>query len=315
MNLKDTPFLNLITQLNMKSNFCKTPEIRRIRGFQALITSALAFSLMTVCVKKLNGRLPVAELIFVRSLISLLITRLLMKRLQINPWGTNKVLLLTRGFLGTGALFCVFQALFFLPLASATVIQYSYPTFTAIFANYFLGEGIRKRILLAIAIGWFGITLVAQPLQSNALEVQTPNFAIYIALAGAILTSLAYVSVRKLSKQEEQLVIVHYFPLVSVPICLPFLITQGVLPSSQEWIWLIGIGLFTQIGQQCITKGLSLLPAANASAISYSQVLFATIWGVFLFSETINFYIIAGSICVFGATLISLSAKADLDLA
>ncbi len=287
---------------------------KEILGFQSLIASALAFSLMTVCVKKLEGRIPVAEIIFIRSAISLLITRFLMKQLKVNPWGTNKKLLLIRGGMGTGALFCIFKALMLLPLSTATVIQYSYPTFTAISAKLFLGEKIRKRILVAIMMGWVGITLVVHPLRGESIGGGQNLFAIGIALLGAVLTALAYVSVRKLSKKEHPLVIVHYFPLVSAPICLPFLFSEGVIPLGMEWLWLLGIGLFTQLGQVWITKGLSLLPAAQASSINYTQVIFATIWGMLLFSEFLNIYVVTGAICVFGATLISLSARPDLEL-
>ncbi|KGG12633.1 MULTISPECIES: DMT family transporter [Prochlorococcus] len=287
---------------------------QEVQAFQSLIISALAFSLMTVCVKKIGGRLPVAELIFIRSVISLAITRFLLKKQGVNPWGSNKKLLLIRGLAGTGALFCIFKALFSLPIATATVIQYSYPTFTAIAAKIFLKESIRKRILIALILGWIGITLVAQPLKNNSLNLGMPIFALGIALIGAILTAFAYVCVRKLSEREHPLVIVHYFPLISAPICLPILLAEGVLPTEGEWIWLLGIGLFTQIGQQCITDGLRLLPAAHASSINYTQVIFAAIWGVLIFAEPLNRYLLSGAICVFGATLISVSARADLDL-
>ena len=58
---------------------------------------------------------------------------------------------------------------------------------------------------------------------------------------------------------------------------------HGVLPTGMEWSWLLGVGVFTQLGQVLITKGLSLLPAGRASSINYAQVLFATLWGIFLF--------------------------------
>ena len=162
-------------------------------------------------------------------------------------------------------------------------------------------------------IGWIGIILVLEPLKERAIEQSSQPFAISIAISGAILTALAYVSVRKLTQTEAPLVVVHYFPLVSVPICLPFLITGGVIPQGIEWLWLVGIGVFTQLGQVFITTGLQILPAGQASSINYTQVLFATLWGILFFSESLNPFIVAGGLCVFGATLITLSPKAELD--
>ena len=123
------------------------------------------------------------------------------------------------------------------------------------------------------------------------------------------MTSLAYICVRRLSKTEHPLVIIHYFPLISVPFTLPFIWNKAVTPQGSEWVWLLGIGFFTQLGQLGITKGLSLIPASRACSINYSQVLFATFWGMIIFSEQINQYITIGALCILGATLISVSNK------
>ena len=279
-------------------------------GYRALLASAFAFSLMTVCVKHLNERIPVAEIVFTRSVISLIITNLLIKKAGISPWGNRKVLLFIRGVLGTAALFCVFKAIKLLPLASATIIQYSYPTFTALAAWIILGETSNKRIGLAIIIGWLGITITAQPYEAQANFLSISFIPIIIALAGAILTALAYVCVRKLSESEHPLVIVNYFPMVSIPITFPFVLSQGILPSGIDWIWLLGVGVLTQLGQVWITTGLSLIPVARASSFNYVQVIFAALWGVLFFSEGISAGMLLGAIFILLSTLISVDSSA-----
>ena len=92
---------------------------------------------------------------------------------------------------------------------------------------------------------------------------------------------------------------------------MPFLIEQSVLPIGIEWLYILGIGVFTQLGQLFITKGLAILPASFAGAINYTQVLFATIWGVVIFSEPLNIYILVGAAFVLSATLITLSGLRD----
>ena len=267
---------------------------------------------MSVCVKHLSGRLPVAEIVLVRSVISLFITRLMLRQAGISPWGKNKKLLFIRGLLGTCALFCVFAAIERLPLASATVLQYTYPTFTSLAAWLLLKEGIGLRVVTAVAIGWAGITLVVQPEWISANPVKLPLTSVSIALAGALLTALAYICVRELSKKEHSLVIVHYFPLVSLPITIPLFLNQGVLPVGVDWLWLIGVGIFTQLGQVCITEGLRILPAAEASSINYVQVLFAALWGIIFFAERLDKWTLIGALLIFGSTLISLSKGVNL---
>lgn len=296
--------------------------LKAIRGSQsteqwracgALILCALAFSLMTVCVKHLGGQLPVAEIVLVRSLISIVITLAMLQRVGVSPWGEQRRLLLVRGVLGTTALLCFFEALARLPLAAATLLQYTYPTLTALSAWLLLGEPIRRRIGIAVLLGWIGVMLVMQPdwinSTTSAVMPELPAIAVTLGLGGALLTALAYVSVRQLSAREHPLVIVFYFPLVSVPATLPMLWGQAIWPSPEQWLWLVGVGIFTQLGQIWLTEGLSALPAARATSINYVQVVFASLWGVLFFAEPITVAVVLGAACVLGATLISLSAR------
>ena len=290
-----------------KEHLENSKNVNHLKGIKFLLGSGLAFSLMSVCVKAIGGKIPVSELVFARALISLIITRLLLFKNNINPWGYQKRLLIIRGLLGTIALFCIFKALIILPIATATVIQYIYPTFTVICSYFILKEYIFKRIVFSIILGWIGIILVTQPewaTSSNVLETIIP---IAIAIIGAIMTSLAYICVRKLSSQENPLVIIYYFPLVSVPLSLPFIINDFVLPNGTDWILILGIGFFTQIGQLCITEGLRLIPAGQATSLNYSQVIFSSIWGVIIFQEVLTREFFLGSLCVLISTIISMS--------
>jgi drug/metabolite transporter (DMT)-like permease len=272
-----------------------------------MVASALSFSLMGVCVKQVGGRIPVAEVVFARAIVSVALSWWLLHRAGIPAWGKRRWLLIWRGAIGTAALVCVYAALAALPLAAATVLQYLYPPFTALLAWLMLGEPIGKRVLAAMALGWLGVLLVAQPaglLQGGATLALVP---VLIAVAGALFTAFAYVSVRSLGTSEHPLVIVFYFPLVALPLSLPLVALNPVLPTPAELLWLIGVGVFTQLGQVYLTRSLTALPAARATAISYVQVLFAGGWGWLLFGESIDSWTIAGAGLVLAATLVSLS--------
>ena len=244
-------------------------------------------------------------MVFARAIISVALSWWLLRRAGISPWGKRRWLLIWRGAIGTAALLCVYAALAALPLASATVLQYLYPPFTALLAWLMLGERIGKRVVAAMALGWLGVLLVAQPGGSMALAWQP----VLIAVAGALFTALAYVSVRSLGQSEHPLVIVFYFPLVALPLSLPLVTLDPVLPTPMEVLWLLGVGLFTQLGQVYLTRSLMALPAARATAISYVQVVFAGGWGWLLFGEAIDAWTIAGAALVLAATLVSLSHR------
>ena len=279
------------------------------QGARALVLSSLAFSLMTVCVKQLGGRIPVTEIVLARSVVSIMLTGVGLRMAGVNPLGNKRGLLLARGLAGSLALLCFFEAVTSLPLASATVLQYTYPTFTAGAAWILLAEPLRRRIGLAVAVGWIGVVLVIQPQWIGHGMATLALIPVLLGLAGALCTALAYVCVRKLSVTEHPLVIILYFPLVSIPISLPAVIQQGVMPSGLDWLWLLGVGVLTQLGQIWVTRGLSCLPAARATSLNYVQVVFAATWGWIWFHETVNVLTLAGAALVLMASCISISAK------
>jgi len=270
-----------------------------------LVFASFFFSLMTLCVKNIDKRIPIYELVFFRSLFSLIITLFIINLKNINPWGKNKPLLILRGVFGTLALVCIFYAIRNMPLSISTVIQYTYPIFISIFAGIFINEKITRNIVFATILGWFGILVILNPTQLSNINVYIENFSISIAFIGSICTALAYVTVKKLSLTEDVYVIIEYFPLVSFITFLPIVLINWITPNLYELVWIIGIGLFTQLGQTFLTIGLKNLPASEASTINYLQVLFGSIWGFLFFSEIININFLIGASLVLLGTIIS----------
>ena len=258
--------------------------------------AALAFSVMSVFVKWLGARLPTQEIVFVRSLVSLAISLALLRRAGVAPGGNRRWLLLLRGTWGFFALSCAFYALANLPLADATMIQYLHPSFTALLAALLLGERADRSLVASIALGSAGVLLVTRPafLFGGAASA-LPPLAVAAALGGALLTAVAYVGVRSLSATEHPLVIVLYFPLVAAPASLPSVLARGVWPQGIEWLCLAGVGVSAQLGQLWLTRGLALETASRATALSYLQIVFATLWGMLFFGELPGPYTLAGA--------------------
>lgn len=268
-----------------------------------MIQSALAFSIMTLLVKLVGQRLPSQEIVVARALVSLILSYAMLRREGISPWGQDRPWLWFRGLLGFLGLSCVYGAVTHLPLAESTVLQYLHPAITALLAGLFLGEALTGRLFAATAMSLLGVVLVARPeflfgAGAGALD----PFWVGIALCGAFFSASAYVVVRRLSQTEHPLVIVFYFPLVTLPLAIPTMWPQFMMPEGIEWLILLGIGIATQVGQVSLTRGLALLPAATGTALSYLQVVFAAAWGYVFFSERLDAWTLVGG------TLVVLSA-------
>lgn len=271
-------------------------------GLRYMMVGAFWFSLMSLLVKVAGQRLPSQQIVLVRAVITLGLSYALVRRARVPLWGRNRRLLVVRGLLGFGALSFFYYSLVHLPLAEATLIQYTNPVWTALLAAWLLQERMGRWEIACVAVSLAGVVLVARPgfLFGGSSEL-SPG-AVAIALAGALCSAGAYVTIRKLLG-EHPLVIVFYFPLVTVPATLPLVGTRALWPTPTEWLVLLGVGITTQIAQVYMTRGLQAERAGRATAVGYIQILFAGAWGAIFFGEYPDAWSIAGALLVFASTL------------
>jgi len=251
-------------------------------------------------------------MVLARSVVALVLTFWMLRRAAVAPWGQRKGLLFFRGLVGFFGLLCVFYALTKLPLADATVIQYTNPVFTALLAALFLREALTHRDVLGLVlsllgvvlVALLGVVLVAQPTFLFGAGAYSLNLlAVGVALAGAFFSAIAYVTVRKLRETEHHLVVVLYFPLVAAPASVPVMWNEALWPTPWEWLALLGIGVATQIAQVYLTKGLHTEKAGRAMSMSYVQIVFAALWGLLFFDEVPDPLTILGAVLVVAGTL------------
>ncbi|MBV1875383.1 MAG: DMT family transporter [Cycloclasticus sp.] len=252
-----------------------------------MILSAFAFSIMALFVKLVGDHgIPVLETVAARSVVSLVISYVGLRRDGVALLGTRKGLLAARGLVGFVALLCVFYAITHLPLAEAMVLQYLHPMFTALLALFFLKEHLTMGTVICIVLSFLGVLIIVQPdFLFASTEANFDGMSVIIAIAGAFGSAVAYTLVRALGKTEHSLVIILYFPLISLPASLVLLWGDFVMPEGVEWFYLLAIGIATQIGQIGLTKSMRTESAARATSFGYLQVVFAMLLGILFFNE------------------------------
>jgi drug/metabolite transporter (DMT)-like permease len=244
-----------------------------------MLISTFAFSLMQLCVKFLP-HLPTHELILFRSMVSLVLSLGFLVPRRISPWGNNRKLLVLRGVFGMLALSLFFVTLQELPLASAVTIQYLSPIFTSIFAIFLLKERMRPRKWLFIAIAFAGVVV----LKGFDDRVSTTYFL--LGILSALFAGGAYNCIRLLRGVDHPVVVVFYFPLIATPVMAVLSFYNWVMPQDMDWVWLLLLGIFTQVGQVYMTKALQAENANIVTSMKYLGAVYALLYGYFLFDET-----------------------------
>ncbi|MDZ7847654.1 MAG: DMT family transporter [Owenweeksia sp.] len=273
------------------------------QAYGYMLLSILGFAMMNLMVKFL-GRLPATELVLFRSLVSLSITVFLLKKRHIPFFGNQKKYLIMRGVFGVTALSLFFFTLQDLPLGSAVTIQYLSPIFTALFAIFMLGEKMFKRQWLFFLISFAGIALIKQ---------FDPNISLPLFLMGlgsALFAGLAYNCIRKVKDTDHPLVVVFYFPLIATPLMAVVSLFIWVTPIGWEWLFLLLMGIFTQIGQIYMTKALQVGEANEIAGMKYLGILFALGFDIFIFGVTYRPLALVGIAMVLLGVILNLAFKA-----
>jgi drug/metabolite transporter (DMT)-like permease len=278
------------------------------RGLRYMIAAAFYFSLMSLLVKVAGQRLPSQQIVLARSVVVLVLAWSALRRQRVGLWGTRRRLLILRGLLGFSSLSCFYYSLVHLPLADATVLQYTNPVWAGLLAVFALHERMRPRELLCIALSIIGVLLVARPAVLFGNSAGLDGTAVLVGLGGAMLTGFVYVTVRMLGS-EHHLVVIFYFALISTILSLPFAIAQSVTPTPLELLVLCGVGVSTHLGQIYVTRGLRLERAGRATAAALVQIVFAATWGALVFSQWPDAWgLVGGSLVIVGVLLLGRGA-------
>lgn len=280
------------------------PALGLSPGMRYMVAGAFFFSLMSLGVKVAGQRVPSQQIVLVRGTLNFLFTWWMLRRARVAVMGARPVALLLRGLFGFVALSCFYYALIHLPLADATVLQYTNPVWTALLAGWVLGERMRPWESALVLASLSGVVLIARPsFLFGHGAARLDLLAVGVALFGAMCSASAYVTVRKLGRTEDPLRIVFWFTLVTVPASIPGVFLDAVWPTAWEWAVLVATAAAAQAGQVYLTRGLQLEPAGRATAVGYLQVVFAALWGVIFFAELPTLWTWLGGLVILASTL------------
>lgn len=278
------------------------------KGVLYMILATFIFSVMNVLVKYVDN-IPAIEIILFRSIVSFIMSGATLGLKKINPLGKNRKILFIRGLAGAIALIMFFTTLQEIPLASAVTIMFLGPIFTAILGVWIVKEKVFPWQWVFFAVSFLGIVMI---------KGFDPRISPYMALLGvgaAFFSGVAYNMIRKLKTSEHPLVIIFYFPLVTLPIVGAYSYFNWVQPQGMEWLLLIAIGILTQFAQYFMTRSYQTEDLSKVANINFIGVLYALGFGYVLFEESFNLLTYLGMTCVMLGVILNVIYKNRKDKA
>lgn len=269
------------------------------RGAALLALSALFFALMGVFIREATlSNVNNEMVVFFRNAVGVLfflplaLARGLASLRTARPWAHLK-----RTFCGLAAMYCYFYALAHLPLTDAMLFSYAAPVFTPLIAWRWLQEPLTRRMLLATAIGFAGVLLVAKP--SGALV----SGISLVGILASVMAACAFVSIREMSNTEPAYRIVFYFALFSALIsAVPLLWAWQPLERGQLLL-LLGAGLMASLGQLSMSQAYALAPPGLIGPVAYLAIVFGGIIAWLRWDEVPSSASLLGAALIFAASL------------
>ncbi len=259
-----------------------------VLGALLITASELTLLFTGMIIKQISGDVPLEQIIFLRNLIGLAFLLPWLFNKGIQRLYTQRVSMhILRGVVGLSAMVCMFYTWGHLPLAQAALLKQTSPLFIPIIAYLWLQERIGKKTIIALFIGFIGVALIINPNTTNNPQNDNYNFAIIIAIIGAILAGVAKVSIRKMRSTETPGRIVFYFALIGTLFSIIPAILAWKELTALQYTYLTGIALFSTVGQLLLSKAYGLAPAGQLGPYTYTSVAFAALFGWLIWSEVL----------------------------
>ena len=267
-----------------------------------MLVASLGFALMSVFVKLGAPHFSAAEMVFWRSLLSMVAMAVLLRRSGTSISTRRFGMHANRGVAGFVSLFMLFYSLTLLPVATAMTLNYTSPLFVALLFGLLSRQRIRPLLWFSVVLGFIGAILLLRP--TIAPEQVWPAL---VGLASGAVSAVAYWNVRQLVQADEpEERVVFYFALFSMIGAFVWMLPQPWHAITLDNAgYLAGVGVFGTVAQLAMTRAYGKGSAMVSAALSYSGIVFGAIVGIIVFDDLLPWLAWFGILLIIAAGMIA----------
>lgn len=258
-------------------------------GIFWMLVTGFCFIAVTALVKSLGARVPPAEAAFLRYLLGLVFLLPMLKGLRdIKITQRQWRLYGLRGFLHSFAVILWFFSMTRIPIAEVTAMNYLAPVYVSIGAALFLGERLAARRIFAVCAALLGAVIILRP---GFREVSIGHLAMLVT---AVLMAGSYLLAKILADEAPASVVVAMLSVIVTLFLAPFAIAVWVTPSLADLGVLFAVAFFATAGHYTMTLSFAAAPVTVTQPITFLQLVWAVLLGVFVFAEPVDVWVLLG---------------------
>jgi drug/metabolite transporter (DMT)-like permease len=267
-----------------------TARGRDIRGAMFMLLNAACLVAGVAIIRVLGRELPEPVIVLFRFLFALAFFAPSMLRGGGGLLATRRpgahALRAACGYAGFVAFVYAAQRM---PLADVMALGFTQPLWAAAIGMLAFGERFSAARALALLAGFAGAMLVLRPGFAHA-----PLLPALAALANALLTCIAMMTVKRLSATEPAGRIAALFLLVGTLLSVPGAWAAWTTPAPAALPWLVVLGALAWIGQVALSRGYALGRFSTMAAMDFARLPAALAIGWVAFAEAPDGLAVAG---------------------
>ncbi|WP_210264770.1 DMT family transporter [Bradyrhizobium archetypum] len=264
---------------------------RPFKGIALVLASTVFLGTSDVTAKYLSATLPSIEITWIRFLVfALIMTPAMLPGSPLFAMQTGRLgLHLLRGATILGSSLFFISGLRFLPIAEASATGFVAPLFVTALSIIFLGEKVGLRRWIATAVGLIGVLIILRP-GTGAFHP-----AAFFPLVSALAWACTLIITRMMSGTERAMTVMAYSSIVGLCILSALVPFVWVTPTWHDVAFGILIGIASTAGQWIVVLAFRYADASVLAPFSYTQLLWVSVLGFFIFGEVPDAYTITGA--------------------
>jgi len=274
----------------------------RLLGWLAVFGSAFCFYLATAIIHWGSAyvRIDAAFYTFARFVLGFVVVCASMAVRGQRPSCTRIHYIIGRTVTNAVAVYCFYKAVDVSTVASANILNMTYPLFVALFSWFTIRsqrDGFAVVVVLAASLG---VWLILAPDGPSTLQWRNAWGLLSGFFAGI---SIIYLNLSRRFHDSQSILFFMFGP--GALLMLPFLHGSLFVPDRLESFFLLACSVVGVLGQYLLTYGFLSVTAVEGSVISASRILIAALLGPLLVSDpplTASGWI--GAVILFAANLI-----------
>ncbi|MBL4811548.1 MAG: DMT family transporter [Rhodobacteraceae bacterium] len=268
-----------------------------MRGAVWMFGAVASFTVMALAGRAAVTQLDTFEIMLYRSLMGIVIVMgIATARGQLSAVRVDRLPLhFARNIAHFAGQNLWFFALASIPLAQVFALEFTTPIWVILLAPFIVKERITAIGLVAAALGFIGIMLIADPDPAN---LSAPIIA---AAAAAVFFALTALFTRRLTQNQSVLTILIWLTIMQAGFALICAGYDGqiALPNRVTLPYLVLIGCAGLTAHFCLTKALSLAPASIVMPIDFVRLPIIAVLGMLFYDEPLNGWIFIGAVLIF----------------